>query len=380
MKNRILILLTLALLLASPIGVPAQYIGSIPIEDTSPTGDDLIETENSPASSPNSRKVQLQNAIQKAHGLTGLGFVQITSGGILAVVKANLSATAAPTANEDTGDGYAIGSLWIDTTNDAVYQCVDATLGAAVWRDLSAAGGGAGTIGGTTGNVDNILLRADGTGGATIQGSTVAVDDSGNITGAGSISQNKVSGQAGDLGLYEANSTDLDAAGWRGPASLTTDTSYRGQFPSARPTVPGSVMVWDSTASTGSGAPATPYVQPVSFEPAGIIKVISKSASYTLGTDSAREPYGYLTLVTSAATVTLPAAALGMSGCVFSTGANAVSIDVNASDHWVLNGTALSNGDKITSASGAGNFACFVCGAANTWYTLGLSGTWTDGN
>lgn len=47
--------------------------------------------------------------------------------------------------------------------------------------------GDPGAIGGTTGATDNRLLRADGAGGATVQSSAVAVDDSGNITGAGTI-------------------------------------------------------------------------------------------------------------------------------------------------------------------------------------------------
>ena len=42
-------------------------------------------------------------------------------------------------------------------------------------------------IGGTTGSTDNALLRADGTGGATVQTSTVTIDDSGNATGFGSV-------------------------------------------------------------------------------------------------------------------------------------------------------------------------------------------------
>jgi hypothetical protein len=39
-------------------------------------------------------------------------------------------------------------------------------------------------IGGTTGATDNALLRADGTGGATVQTSTVTIDDSGNVSHA----------------------------------------------------------------------------------------------------------------------------------------------------------------------------------------------------
>lgn len=38
-----------------------------------------------------------------------------------------------------------------------------------------------GGIGGTTGSVDNRVLRADGTGGATVQSSALTIDDSGNM-------------------------------------------------------------------------------------------------------------------------------------------------------------------------------------------------------
>lgn len=46
----------------------------------------------------------------------------------------NDAAAAAPTVNDDSGDGYAVGSRWLDTTNDVEYVCLDATVGAAVWR------------------------------------------------------------------------------------------------------------------------------------------------------------------------------------------------------------------------------------------------------
>jgi hypothetical protein len=41
---------------------------------------------------------------------------------------------------------------------------------------------GVGTIGGSTGSTDNAIIRADGTGGVTIQSSSVTIDDSGNVT------------------------------------------------------------------------------------------------------------------------------------------------------------------------------------------------------
>lgn len=45
--------------------------------------------------------------------------------------------TAAPTVNDDTGDGYKVGDMWLDTTNDIIYQTIDVTAGAAIWQQLS---------------------------------------------------------------------------------------------------------------------------------------------------------------------------------------------------------------------------------------------------
>lgn len=59
------------------------------------------------------------------------GVLPVANGGIAGIHK--LNATTAPTVNDDTNDGYKVGSLWIDTTNDVVYVCVDASAGTAVW-------------------------------------------------------------------------------------------------------------------------------------------------------------------------------------------------------------------------------------------------------
>lgn len=54
--------------------------------------------------------------------------------------KCNFTATAAPGVGDDVDDGYAVGSMWIDVTGDAVYFCVDATAGAAVWKQVDGGG------------------------------------------------------------------------------------------------------------------------------------------------------------------------------------------------------------------------------------------------
>lgn len=48
----------------------------------------------------------------------------------------NMAASGAPTASNDSSQGYSIGSRWTDTTNAQEYFCIDATAGAAVWRKL----------------------------------------------------------------------------------------------------------------------------------------------------------------------------------------------------------------------------------------------------
>ena len=51
-------------------------------------------------------------------------------------VANDFSATSAPSVSDDSTNGYAVGSVIVDTTNGNVYICEDASPGAAVWLDL----------------------------------------------------------------------------------------------------------------------------------------------------------------------------------------------------------------------------------------------------
>lgn len=108
----------------------------------------------------------------------------------------------------------------------------------------------------------------------------------------------------------------------------------------------------------------------------GDINVVNKSTATTI---SAAEMNSMI-FVSAAVTSTLPAVSIGTSVCFYSTGANAVVVDANASDRIRLDGTALADGDSITSASGAGDFICLIGDSADGWTTLGRNGTWTDTN
>lgn len=77
----------------------------------------------------------------------------------------NFTATVAPTANDDTGDGYATGSLWYDTVAQRLYWCASAATGAAVWIEISSSATAAITGGTITGITD--LAVADGGTGAS---------------------------------------------------------------------------------------------------------------------------------------------------------------------------------------------------------------------
>lgn len=67
-------------------------------------------------------------------------------------------ATVAPAVTDDSGDGYAVGSIWIDVTADKAYIAVDASVGAAVWNPFEAAGG----AGGPMLAIDDVALHASG--------------------------------------------------------------------------------------------------------------------------------------------------------------------------------------------------------------------------
>lgn len=58
----------------------------------------------------------------------------------------NYTATADPTVNDDANDGYSAGSQWINTSTGDRFSCTSATVGAAVWTQISADLSGLGTM------------------------------------------------------------------------------------------------------------------------------------------------------------------------------------------------------------------------------------------
>lgn len=57
-------------------------------------------------------------------------------------IKDNNAAIVAPTATDDDASDYSVGSIWTDTVANKSYICVDNTIGAAIWTEITGGGGG----------------------------------------------------------------------------------------------------------------------------------------------------------------------------------------------------------------------------------------------
>jgi len=60
--------------------------------------------------------------------------------GVWKAGRKNNTAAADPTVNDDNTAGYELGSMWINTTTDNAFICVDATTAAAVWIGVGVSG------------------------------------------------------------------------------------------------------------------------------------------------------------------------------------------------------------------------------------------------
>ena len=63
--------------------------------------------------------------------------IRAASATSLVRIKNAFSQSVAPGVSDDGTDGWPVGCVWIDTTNDIVYVNVDISTGAAVWNLLS---------------------------------------------------------------------------------------------------------------------------------------------------------------------------------------------------------------------------------------------------
>lgn len=76
-----------------------------------------------------------------------------------------------PTPGDDQNDGYEPGSIWINTSSDKVFVCVNSNIGAAIWNEV-VDDKTAQTIGGVKTFSSNVIVQ----GNFDVQGTTTTID------------------------------------------------------------------------------------------------------------------------------------------------------------------------------------------------------------
>jgi hypothetical protein len=191
------------------------------------------------------------------------------NGTAIAFGAVNLAQSAAVTgilalASGGTGQStIAARSIWIANSADTITsvtpgagQSIRINAGNTAWEAYTPSGGG---IGGTTGSVDNAILRADGTGGSTVQSSSLTIDDSGNIVKASSLSITTSDsidfffGSGGNSSFtFEDNRLDIDGSGGDLAWSKVTTSATTVHAISAAAGIAGAVTGNDLIISSGA--------------------------------------------------------------------------------------------------------------------------------
>lgn len=140
--------------------------------------------------------------------LSGSGQIIVKDKGITA---AKLGTAAQGQLFIGNGTGFALSSLTAGTG-------ISLTAGAGSITIEST-----GSMGGSSGSTDNAIIRADGTGGNTIQSSSITIDDSNNIAGANNITAGNVVNVTSASG-YQVNGTKV--LGAQGTAINSLSASY----------------------------------------------------------------------------------------------------------------------------------------------------------
>ena len=140
--------------------------------------------------------------------LSGSGQIIVKDGGITA---AKLGTAAQGQLFIGNGTGFTLSSLTAGSG-------IDLEIGAGSIVIEST-----GSMGGSSGSTDNAIIRANGTGGNTIQSSSITIDDSNNIAGANNVTVGNVVNVTSTNG-YQVNGTKV--LGAQGSAIVNLDVSY----------------------------------------------------------------------------------------------------------------------------------------------------------
>ena len=167
--------------------------------------------------------------------LSGSGQIIVKDGGITA---AKLGDAENGQLFIGDGNGFTLSSL---TARDGINIAVGQGS-----IEISSTG----SMGGSSGSTDNAIIRADGTGGNTIQSSSITIDDSNNIAGANNITAGNVVNVTSANG-YQVNGTKVlgvQGAGISDLNDIYSDTDFNN---GSDGTTPGSVAAAFNNTNEG---------------------------------------------------------------------------------------------------------------------------------
>lgn len=224
----------LASSVTSSLATKADLVGGlVPANQLPSYVDDVIEAANFAALpvSGETGKIYVTLDTGKTYRWSGSAYVELTDAtavwgqisGALSnqtdlqtALNGKASSTHTHAASDIASGTIATARLGSGTANSTTYLRGDQT-----WATVTAG------VGGSTGATDNRVLRADGAGGSTVQNSAVTIDDSGNVTGVGTID---IGGRsitsAGTAGIR----IDGDAATGTYPLIIRTGTTELFRF------------------------------------------------------------------------------------------------------------------------------------------------------
>jgi hypothetical protein len=70
----------------------------------------------------------------------------MTTFGKASLYQDHITATVAPTVNDDINLGFTVGSTWFNSTSATFYRCTSNASGAATWQSVTAGTGGGETL------------------------------------------------------------------------------------------------------------------------------------------------------------------------------------------------------------------------------------------
>lgn len=156
---------------------------------------------------------------------SNVGFLRRVGAGSYTVLQDNLLAVVGPTSSSDSSLGYSVGSLWVDVVARQIYFCADASVGAAVWRQIGA-GGGVTDHGALTGLSDDDhtqYLLVNGT-----RAMTGDLDMGGqDVSNVGTVDGRDVSADGTKLDTIETNADVTDATNVAA-AGAVMDSDFTG--------------------------------------------------------------------------------------------------------------------------------------------------------